>query len=90
MRKKGSNGQRLDSVEKDILLIQKELEEKQKNFEEHLRTHIIEDLQKERFSGSGKYMYSYKDIAEKYNVSFGFVQRTAIKENLTRRKTEIS
>lgn len=88
MRNKGSNGQRLDSVEKDILSIQKELKEKQKDFEEHLKTHIIEDLQETRFGG--KYMYSYKDIAEKYNVSFGFVQRTAIKENLTRRKTEIS
>lgn len=84
MRKKGSNGQRLDSVEKDLSEVKRDLQRQQEEYEQHIRRHVIDDLNETRHGG--KPLYSYQDIAERHELSTSAVQRIAIKEGLTRRK----
>lgn len=83
MRKKGSNGQRLDDVERDTFDMKRKLEDQQEKYEQHIRRHVIDDLQETRYGG--KPFYSYADIAERYDISTSAVQRIAIAEGLTRR-----
>ncbi len=94
-RKLGSNGARLEQHDKDIDKLKSETErlkndaEKIKNqYESHIERHIIDDLSTERFPGAGKPLYSYSDIAERYNVSTSKVQRIARENGLTRRNSE--
>ena len=68
-QQKRSNRQRMDNMEN--------------KFDEHIRRHIIDDLLRTR--SNGKPYFSYKDIAERYNVSTSMVQRIAVEEDLTRR-----
>lgn len=84
MRKKGSNGQRLDAVEDDMRQAKRELEKQKENYEKHIRFHVIEDLQEMRHGD--KPMYSYADIADRHDISTSMVQRIAMQEGLTRRK----
>lgn len=83
MRKKGSNGQRLDNVENDLLKVKRDLERQKEEYEQHIRRHVIDDLQEKRYNG--KALYSYADIADRYDISTSAVQRIAIAEGLTRR-----
>lgn len=83
MRKKGSNGQRLDNVERDLSQLKRDLDRQQDEYERHIRRHVIDDLQETRYNG--KSLYSYADIADRHNISTSAVQRIAIAEGLTRR-----
>ncbi len=83
MRKKGSNGQRLDNVERDLSLVRRDLQRQQEKYEQHLRRHVIDDLLETRYNG--KPLYSYADIADRHQISTSAVQRIAIAEGLTRR-----
>jgi len=88
-RKKGSNGARLDQHDQEILKLKQSAEQTQREYEEHIERHIVDDLMLERFSGSGKKMYSYADIAGRYGVSVSKVQRIAEKNGLMRRNQNI-
>lgn len=88
-RKSGSNGQRLDNHDRDIRELQHEVKKSKEEFDRHLERHILDDLQATRFPGSDKPMYTYSDIADRYNVSQSKVQRTAVDNNVTRRKNRI-
>lgn len=90
MKQKGSNGQRLNSIENNIKDMQKKLSTLQEDYKEHLETHIKDDLCQERFIGSGKPLYSYQDIANRYGVSTSKVQRVAENNGLTRRNKDFS
>lgn len=83
MRKNGSNGQRLDHVERDVSDMKRELERQQEEYEQHIRRHVIDDLQETRYNG--KPLYSYADIADRHGISVSAVQRIAMAEGLTRR-----
>ena len=83
MRKKGSNGQRLDNVERDLSQLKRDLDRQQDEYERHIRRHVIDDLQETRYNG--KPLYSYADIANRHDISTSAVQRIAIAEGLTRR-----
>lgn len=83
MRKKGSNGQRLDNVERDLLQAKRDLDKQRDEYERHIRRHVIDDLQETRYNG--KPLYSYADIADRHDISTSAVQRIAIAEGLTRR-----
>ena len=83
MRKKGSNGQRLDNVERDLSLVRRDLQRQQEKYEQHLRRHVIDDLLETRYNG--KPLYSYADIVDRHQISTSAVQRIAIAEGLTRR-----
>ena len=83
MRKKGSNGQRLDNVERDLSQVKRDLDRQRDEYERHIRRHVIDDLQETRYSG--KPLYSYADIADRHDISTSAVQRIAIAEGLTRR-----
>ena len=83
MRKKGSNGQRLDNVERDLLQAKRDLDRQRDEYERHIRRHVIDDLQETRYNG--KPLYSYADIADRHDISTSAVQRIAIAEGLTRR-----
>lgn len=50
MRKKGSNGQRLDNVERDLSLVRRDLQRQQEKYEQHLRRHVIDDLLETRYN----------------------------------------
>lgn len=83
MRKNGSNGQRLDNVERDLSQVKRDIERQQEEFLNHIRRHVIDDLQETRYNG--KPLYSYADIADRHDISTSAVQRIAIAEGLTRR-----
>ncbi len=83
MRKKGSNGQRLDNVERDLSQVKRDLDRQRDEYERHIRRHVIDDLQETRYNG--KPLYSYADIADRHDISTSAVQRIAIAEGLTRR-----
>ena len=82
MRKKGSNGQRLDNVERDLSQVKRDLDRQRDEYERHIRRHVIDDLQETRYNG--KPLYSYADIADRHDISTSAVQRIAIAEGLTR------
>ena len=83
MRKKGSNGQRLDNVERDLSQVKRDLDRQRDEYERHIRRHVIDDLQETRYNG--KPLYSYAHIADRHHISTSAVQRIAIAEGLTRR-----
>lgn len=84
-RKQGSNGARLDRHDKEIEDLKRKSEEAKKEYENHIQYHVIEDLNTERFTNSGKYMYTYADIANRHNIPISKVQKIAEENNLTRR-----
>lgn len=84
-RKKGSNGERLDRHDKDILKLQEEMNKSKDNFEQHVEYHVKHDLQIPRFPGSNKFLYTYDEIAENYHIPKSKVQKIAELNNLTRR-----
>ena len=83
MRRNGSNGQRLDNLERNTLEMKRELEDQKERYEQHIRRHVIDDLQATRYNS--KPLYSYADIADRHDISPSAVQRIAIAERLTRR-----
>lgn len=89
-RKNGSNGQRLDQHDKDILELKQNVVNAIKELEQHVEMHIKDDLMCERFPGSGKPMYTYEDIAKRHNVSPTKVCRIATENGMNRRSKNIS
>jgi len=82
-RTKGSNGQRLDNLEKDV----EKLKEQMRSCQTAIETNIKDDLQVETYTNSGRYLFTYEDIAKRYDVSVSKVQRIASENNLSRRKS---
>ncbi len=89
-RKNGSNGERIERVEKGIKDLKNSFEEQKASYEKqkalyenHVRRHVIDDLQETRYNN--KPLYSYADIADRYDISVNAVQKIASEENLTRR-----
>lgn len=72
-------GTKLNNIENDVQRLKKQ-------YDEHIVSHIIADLQLERFVGSGKPMYTYSEIGDKYHTSASTVARIAEEHDLNRRK----
>lgn len=89
MRQNGSNGQKIDRLDKDVNKLKQEMEKSREQFERHLEMHIIDDLNQPRFQGSPKPMYTYDEVAERHGVSKSRVQRVAESNGLTRRGKNI-
>jgi hypothetical protein len=89
MRTKGSNGERLDKQDEEISNLKREAEKSKEKFEQHITVHIKEDLMTPKFKGSEKYLYTYDEIAEKYDIPKSRVQKVAEENDLTRRKLKI-
>ena len=88
-RKANSNGAKLDKHDKDIFELKQKCDCSKQEYEKHIERHIKDDLMQERFPGSGKSLYSYNDIADRYDVSTSKVQRVAEDNSLTRRNKNI-
>lgn len=58
MKNKGTYRKRLENLENEIFKLNK-----------YIDMHIIEDLQKPRFPGSDKPLYTYDEIAEKHDIT---------------------
>lgn len=86
-RTKGSNGDRLDQHDSEILKLKQDVANSKEAFDKHVRMHVKDDLVEKRFQGSDKHRYTYDDIAEKHGINKNLVQRIAEEENLTRRNT---
>lgn len=71
----------------DIEKLKQDMIEVKTNIESLQKINIMKDLQEKKFSG--KFMYSYEEIAQKNNVNKNTVQKTAEQENLTRRNLKI-
>lgn len=74
-----NHGSKINSLGNDIQQLKKQ-------YDEHIVSHIIDDLQKERFAGSGKPLYTYSEVADKYHTSASTVGRIAEDHGLSRRK----
>lgn len=88
-RKNGSNGQRINRVEKDILQLQHAVDYSKQKLDNHIEYHVKEDLQQPRFSGSDKFLYTYEDIAKNHNIPKSRVQKIAEENGLNRRNLNI-
>lgn len=82
----GINKNRLKNVENNLDDLKDKYEESKAEFEKHLKFHIKEDLQKKRFEGSDKYLYTYEDIAKRHNVTKYFVEKVVAENDLQRGK----
>lgn len=89
MRTPGSNGDRLDRAEKDIGKMKRDIERDKTNLMNHIDMHIKDDLVAPRFPGSNKPLFTYDEIAERYDVSKSYVQRKAEENGLNRRGRSI-
>lgn len=83
-RVKGSNGDRLSRSEKDIATIKSDMQdindkisELQQQQESQLLRNILDDLDEETYRNSGRPMYTYDDIADRWGVTRSKVQKTA-------------
>lgn len=83
MRKNGSNGARLDDHEKRIKELEQQVSTAKNELNNLLSSTIISDLSEKKFSG--KYMYTYEEIAQKNSVNKNFVQKVADENGLARR-----
>lgn len=75
----------LSKQSSEINRLDNEVKKLRKEYDQHVVEHIIEDLQKKRFYGSEKPLYTYVEIADKYNTSSATVTRIAEENNLSRR-----
>ena len=80
---KRNSGRRLDNVERDLSQVKRDIERQKEEYEQHIRRHVVDDLQETRYNG--KSLYSYEDIADRHGITKSAVQRIAISEGLTRR-----
>lgn len=72
------NTSKINSVENRVTKLEKQ-------YDEHVVTHIVDDLGRQRFRGSDKPMYTYSEIADKYGTSATTVGRIANENGLSRR-----
>lgn len=82
MKTTGSNRSRLSNIENH-------LQKLEKKYDDHIIAHIVEDLDCETFTNSGRYMYTYNDLAQKYNTSASTISRIAEEHGLSRRNKSI-
>lgn len=92
----GSNGERLSRTERDITDIKRNIQdmnqkisELQQQQESQIERNILDDLDAETFYNSGRPLYTYDDIAERWGVTRSKVQKTAERaalEGKTRRR----
>lgn len=78
MSKVGSNRTRLNNLETRVQKLERQ-------YDAHIISHIVEDLDCETFTNSGRYMYTYNDLAQKYNTSASTISRIAEEHGLSRR-----
>lgn len=80
---------RINILQKETKELQKEIKQFNANIDKHIIRHIVEDLRKRKFEGSQKPLYTYQEIANKYNTSKSSIQRIASKFMLSRRQKQI-
>ncbi|MBN1058511.1 hypothetical protein [Clostridium botulinum] len=85
-RTKEKINNRLIKNETKINKLNNQYEKLKKDYDKHIIQHIIDDLGKETFYGSGRPLYTYKNIASKYNTSSSTISRIAEKNGLNRKK----
>lgn len=76
--------QNIEEIKHELAEQKNKIKEQEENYKQHLQRHILDDLKETRFAG--KPLYSYQDIADRYNVSCSYVQRLAAENGLSRRK----
>lgn len=93
MSKTSRKGRQIDAINKKqqqqesrMNNLENEVQYLKKQYDQHIVSHIIDDLQQERFLGSGKPMYTYSEVADKYHTSASTVARIADEHGLSRRK----
>ncbi len=84
-RKEAAVDSRLNSVESTIHRLDGDVKRLKKQYDEHIVAHIIDDLDKETFPGSGRPLYTYSDIGDKYGTSPATVGRIAEEHGRNRR-----
>ena len=78
--------QKLSSQERRLNTVVDEVKRLRKEYDAHAVMHIKDDLEKKRYQGSQKPMFTYAEIAERNNTSASTVARIAEENNLSRRK----
>lgn len=82
--KQGVNEQ-LQKNSRDINNLKDEVRNLQKQYDEHSLMHILDDLDKETFPGSGRPLYTYDNIADRNGTSPSTVSRIAEEHGRSRR-----
>lgn len=73
-----------------INVIDNDVKKLKKDYDAHILGHILDDLQKERFVGSDKPLFTYQEIADRHNTSAATVTRIASEHGLQRRGNKTS
>ena len=76
---------RLRNNETNINSVDNEVKKLKKDYDKHIIRHMLDDIQQERFPGSGKPLYTYQDIADRYDTSASTISRIAGEHDLLRR-----
>lgn len=87
-RQIASINEKMDKQQRQVNNIDNQVQQLKKQYDEHIISHIVDDLQKERFLGSGKPMFTYAEIGKKYKTSASTVARIADERGLSRRKNK--
>ncbi|OPH52190.1 hypothetical protein BC351_33190 [Paenibacillus ferrarius] len=85
IRKENQIDARTTKNENKINTLENEFRKLKKDYDVHILRHIKDDLQQERFPGSGKPLYTYDEIAERHNSSASTINRIAGEHGLLRR-----
>lgn len=89
-RKDNEFNSRINKNTTKINAVENNVQKLKRDYDEHILRHILDDLQQERFPGSGKPLYTYQEIADRYNTSAATVNRIASEHGLLRRGNKIS
>lgn len=77
---------RTNKMQQDLNNLTTKVNGLEKQWNQFSVAQLLEDLQKETFPGSGRYLYTYADLANKYSVSPSTVGRIAEDNGINRRK----
>ncbi|MFW6015369.1 MAG: hypothetical protein ACOCRK_02965 [bacterium] len=68
--------------------LEKKIKKLEDKFEEHIEHHVLDDILKETYPGSGRWLYTYSDIAKRWKTNSTNISRIAKKHNMSRRKSK--
>ena len=84
-RKDNEIDSRITENSTKINVVNNDVKKLKKDYDSHILGHILDDLQKERFAGADKPLYTYQEIADRHNTSPATVARIASEHGLQRR-----
>ena len=84
-----SNKTKYDKLQKRVNVLEQDVKKTKEKISKICKRNIIDDLSRETFPGSGRYLYTYEDIGDRNDISPATVGRIAEKHGLSRRNKKV-